>query len=168
MTQIPVLEVGRWADGFVVRVVGRGTLRESPTFKEFVVQCLQHRGKTVLVDLSQCDYLDSTFLGCLIGLQKQTAADRSRFVIVADSATRLRLFSTTLLDHVLSSISDCTIPEGMFQPLDIRDLDKCELGTHVAQAHRCLASTGCEDSEAFRSIAESLEEELDEFKRRDQ
>ena len=62
------LRIGRTNSGCVVRVEGRGTLRESPAIQEFALHFLeqeQERGVFV-IDLAGCDYLDSTFLGFLV------------------------------------------------------------------------------------------------------
>ena len=62
------LLIGPISDGTVVCLVGRGTMCESPAFRD-VAERLLDRGDVVF-DASRCDYLDSTFLGCLIGLKK--------------------------------------------------------------------------------------------------
>ena len=62
------LQVGRTADGFLIRIQGRGTLQASPALEQFVHGSLQ-ANQRIVVDLSNCDYLDSTFLGCLLKLR---------------------------------------------------------------------------------------------------
>src|SRR5437016_6281177 len=88
------LRVGLTASGYLVQVEGRGTLRESPALHEFAVQSLDgQRGPgTVVVDLSHCDYLDSTFLGCLVSLhRKYNRTQPHRFQVAApyDKCQRL-------------------------------------------------------------------------------
>src|SRR5687768_10917844 len=109
------LKVGRTGAGYCVRVEGRGTMRESPAVEEFVARSMGGDPVTVVVDLTACDYLDSTFLGCLLGLHKRfgkragpSAADPGptpgpRFAIAADPERRRKLLGPTRLDLVLKS-----------------------------------------------------------------
>ena len=63
------LTVGCTRRGYCVRVAGRGTMRESPALRAFALQVLDEPGSPTLdVDLTACEYLDSTFLGGLLGL----------------------------------------------------------------------------------------------------
>jgi hypothetical protein len=98
----------------------------------------------------------------LIGLQKRTANDASRFLIVADKSTRIRLFSTTLLDRILPLTSKCPAFDGELLPLETHDLDARQLGEHVMQSHRQLASVPCKQSATFQAIADRLAKELGE------
>jgi anti-anti-sigma regulatory factor len=63
-------------------------MHESPAFRETVAGCLKRfPHSNVIVDLSDCHYLDSTFMGGMIWLHKlagETRADRLRFC--ADSS----------------------------------------------------------------------------------
>ena len=50
---------------------GAGDDGESPTFHAFVKHILESEPVSAVVVLSGCDYLDSTFLGCLIDLHRR-------------------------------------------------------------------------------------------------
>ena len=89
------LSVGRFDQGFLVCITGHGTMRQSAAFREFVTQCFDSQQAAVVVDVSACDYLDSTFLGCLIGLHKESLKNGRKFLIVADQSQRTRLFATS-------------------------------------------------------------------------
>lgn len=152
--------VGRHDGGYLVQVIGQGTMRQSPAFREFVEQCFCQGGGPVTVDMSRCDYLDSTFLGCLVGLEKRCEHDRDRFVIAADRAARIRLFSTTVLDRYLQFIDDSPMAISELIDLDTPELAPQELGRHVMHSHRQLAGLDCKDADKFRSIADRLQDEL--------
>ena len=67
-----LLKVARTSTGYCVRIEGRGTMRESPAAAEFVLRSLEKApAPGITVDLSGCDYLDSTFLGCLVEMQRR-------------------------------------------------------------------------------------------------
>jgi anti-anti-sigma factor len=163
----PTLSIGRTDDGYVIRVDGRGTARESPTFQQLVDDSLQEGEAAVTVDLSRCTYLDSTFLGCLVTLNqhfsKRQSSDKTdaSFAIVAPPETRKLLFKTSHLEKVLPFVD--TGPEliGEAVAIDLAETGRDEFGRHVASVHRALAALGGDQAEAFAQIAEQIEQELD-------
>ena len=163
MAERSVFKIARTANGSLIRIVGRGTMQESPSFRDFVAGCLD-RGEPVVVDLSDCDYLDSTFLGCFIGLHKRsrrTAAATLR--ILADEPTRVRLFSTTLLDRLLDFVGTPPTEIGEFIAIDLQRPTAGEFGQHVMQCHRLLAELGGADAHQFQAIADQLQREVEEL-----
>jgi anti-anti-sigma factor len=160
-----ILRVGRTASGFLVQVEGRGTMSESPALREFADQSLAGPPgpSTVVVDLSHCDYLDSTFLGCLLSLhRKYNRTLPHRFQVAASSDKRQRLLAPTHLVHVLDLMDAC--PELISDVLEVprpRLLGE-DLGRHVLECHRRLAELEGRGAAAFQSIADQLARELGE------
>jgi anti-anti-sigma regulatory factor len=162
------LRVGRTASGFLVQVEGRGTMSESPALQEFAVQSLDGPSgpSTVVVDLSHCDYLDSTFLGCLLSLhRKYNRTSPHRFQVAASGDQRQKLLAPTHLLQVLDLTEVC--PELISDVLEVSRpiLPGGDLGRHVMECHRRLAELGGSKSAAFRSIADQLARELGETPR---
>src|SRR5271155_2674105 len=60
--------VARSADLGFIKVVGRGSFQNSGCLKAFYQQLLKEGVHRFVVDLDACTYLDSTFLGILLGL----------------------------------------------------------------------------------------------------
>jgi anti-sigma B factor antagonist len=58
------------------------------------------RSPLIVVDLGLATYIDSTVLGCLLGLSKAATEAGSTFVIVGASAFARRLFTVTALEKV--------------------------------------------------------------------
>jgi anti-anti-sigma factor len=152
------LFVGRVRGGAVVQVIGRGTMHESPAFRKLVEANL-HCGP-VYFDASQCEYLDSTFLGCLIALQKTSEQARGHFKIAASHETQLKLFSLSSLYKYFDFIEPDFREVQNLEPVDIDKLDPASLGRHVMQCHGTLAERGGREATAFRAIADRLAEEL--------
>lgn len=148
--------------GCLVRVLGRGTMKESPSFRAFVQRCLSgNRKQVVTVDLSDCDYLDSTFLGCLIGLHKLGGEANSRLQFFAADNRCVLLFSSSMLDRYLHIVDRRPQPTGEFTDIPECELDAREFGEHVMQCHQRLAATGGKDSQVYESIADQLQRELE-------
>jgi anti-anti-sigma factor len=155
------LLIGHTAYETVIRVVGNGTMHESAAFQTAVKSLLKAGRGRVVFDASDCEYLDSTFLGCLISIQKCAEASQGGvFRIAASPAKRVRLFSTSSLDHYLHFVEEAPTAVDELTPLDVDRLEPGTLGRHVATCHDELAKRGGSDSEAFRSIADRLRKEL--------
>jgi hypothetical protein len=181
MPPIGTVKVGRTADGYCVRVEGRGTMKESPAVMEFAAGTLA-RGAGVVVDLTECDYLDSTFLGCLLTLYKRGSAagapkgppsglaakspEGSRpaggvgFAIAAPADRRRRLLGPTRLDAVLRSVDAPPAVVGDWVPLAATHPNAAELTRHVMDCHRRLAEIDGPNQAAFQRIADQMARDL--------
>ena len=154
------LSVAKTATGYVVRVKGNGTSKESPTLAEFVAQCFQREPQAcVAIDLLGCDYLDSTFLGCLLNLQR---ADKdNRFQVVADPAARQRLLTATHLHSYLNQVTEAPKSTSPFTGIEPKSVSDLQQGRHMMEAHRALSELPSAAAEAFERIANQLQQELD-------
>ncbi len=153
--------IGRISNGLVVRIVGRGTMQESLAFRAAVEHSLD--AALVVFDATRCDYIDSTFLGCLIWVKKaceQSAA--CQFVIAASAATRVKLFSTSSLDGYFDFLDASPEALDKLVTIDIEKLDSKELGRHVMRCHELLAGIGGSKARAFKAVADRLAKELGE------
>jgi anti-anti-sigma regulatory factor len=158
-----MLRVARTASGFLVQVEGRGTLSESPALEAFAVRSLEgsYESSTLLVDLSRCDYLDSTFLGCLVNLhRKYNRTSPHRFQVAASGDKCQKLLAPTRLNHLLDLTE--VDPEPIAEVLEVTHplLASADLGRHLMECHRRLAELGGSQAASFQSIADQLAREL--------
>ena len=136
-------------------------MKASPAFREIAEQCLSDGSDVVFVDLTDCDYLDSTFLGCLIQVHKRFRDfGEARFQIVADNGKRTKLFSTSMLDRLLDFVNGTPTVETEFVKLPAKSIETEQLGLHVMRCHQRLAELCGKDAEKYRSIADRLAKEL--------
>jgi anti-anti-sigma factor len=159
MTRHCVISVASTSHGYVVRIQGNGTSADSPALARFVNECLvQDEQPAVWVDLLGCDYLDSTFLGCLVKLQR--AGTQTRFRVVADEAARKRLLAATSLDGFFQFDSQAPKSTSPFTKLDVTSISQRELGQHIMEAHQALGEVPGEFAAKFKGIASRLMDEL--------
>jgi hypothetical protein len=119
----------------------------------------------VAVDLLGCDYLDSTFLGCLLNLQR--AGTETRFQVVANDAVRKKLLAATRLDAYLTLIQEAPKSASKFLRIDAKPPSQRELGQHILEAHEVLSEVPSEVASTFRQIAAQLKCELEQQDRDD-
>jgi ABC-type transporter Mla MlaB component len=136
-------------------------MRESKAAHELAVRCVPESGVTVAVDLSDCENLDSTFLGCLIDLQRRFGrGEGSRFSINSPSERCRRLFETAQVWRVLNIMPDGPQVAGEYVPVPAAALDSTQTTQHIMECHRLLGELEGPSQAAFRAIANQLEREL--------
>ncbi|MBW3600979.1 MAG: STAS domain-containing protein [Planctomycetes bacterium] len=169
-THAAQLEVFRTAEGCLIRVVGRGTMRESRVFHDYARRCLEAvaedgvdpREPLVVIDLSECERLDSTFLGCLVDLHKRfNRGGAAPFAVAAPPEVAAELLRCSRLDRLLPLCRETPTTAGDGAPLLTESaVDARDLGRHVMECHRRLAEQGGPMGEAFARVADQLEREL--------
>jgi anti-anti-sigma factor len=154
------LVIGRIRDGVAIRVVGRGTMQESIALRKAVEPFLS--GRRIVFDATQCEYLDSTFLGCLVGINKACECAGCRFVIAAPAASRAKLFATSSLDRYFDFIDSCPPIIGHSTAIVVSEPERIDLGRHVMRCHEHLAERGGAEAAVFDAIVKELARELGE------
>jgi anti-anti-sigma regulatory factor len=155
--------IGRIETGYVVVVVGRGTCRESAALEQFTTEAFRTENCSVTVDLSGCNQLDSTFLGCLVTLQKRFGAGHpSRFVVAASPEQVQKLLTPSKLDKFLEITANSPRIQDTLMILPESKVDQFQMGRHVMECHRLLADLGGPNAAAFAAVADRLEQELGE------
>lgn len=80
----------------------RATLREASGFRDFIDKTIAEEGKSIVVDLNECEFVDSSFFGVLVAGVKRLKAMEKKFYLVYDATNRLPIFSATGLDRVFT------------------------------------------------------------------
>jgi anti-anti-sigma regulatory factor len=153
------------ADGCcVIRIEGRGTMNESRSAEAVALRTLEHDASArVVFDLSGCDYLDSTFLGCIVHLYREHGRDADpRFRVAAAPDRRKKLLGPCRLDTLIPATEDIPQPDRPWVDVPPVASDARDLTRHVYECHKLLAEVDSPMRAAFAKIAEQLERELNE------
>jgi anti-anti-sigma factor len=89
----------------VIEVVNltRATLKEAIQFKKILQDDIEKKFKKIVVDISQCEFLDSTFLGTLVLAKKsinrfdgelKIVEPASVFKVLLEKTSTLQMFET--------------------------------------------------------------------------
>ena len=84
----------------------RATLQYAVSFKEFVLRQLNEENKFLVVDLSMCEYLDSTFLGSLVSSLKKTVSSGGDLKLVYSNELSSLIFEMTSMNKVFDVHKD--------------------------------------------------------------
>lgn len=78
----------------------RATLAKAVSFKEFVGEIINTGGAKMIIDLSTCEYIDSTFLGAMVALLKKVNTLNGDLRLVYNKETPSLMFVLTRMDKV--------------------------------------------------------------------
>lgn len=138
------------------KVDGRGTMHQSSPLRRQAEACLSAGTLRIDVDLRDCIYMDSTFLGTLIILNKQLGERQGRFSLIAPSQACTKLLRQMGLDDYLGEQKDAVSPTTGWSELPTILNDSQTMRRTVEQAHQELAGlpgkTGAQFEEVLRCM----------------
>ena len=149
-----------------VKVEGRGTFQNSAGLKEFVKQMIQRGYRDFVVDLGDCELMDSTFMGTLAGVAlRLREIGQGSLRAVNANERNADLLSNLGLDQLFSVES---MGEGgpvapksedlvRAAPPKVAELDQKEV---VLEAHEALVEADSSNAAKFRDVLEYLRQEL--------
>jgi anti-anti-sigma factor len=158
------LELRRFEDGYIISVQGRATMHESKPIQVFVETTFDASSELeLLLDLSECNHMDSTFLGLLILLNGTMNKGReTRFSLMAPSPTCRRSLTVTHLHTLLPILDEPPDTDTGEEPceLPVADVDRETMGRHILDCHRALVELGGSKQPSFQRVVERLVSEL--------
>jgi anti-sigma B factor antagonist len=88
------------SDAFVVSVAGEADLHTAPEIERELKQVLQLGGRSVVLDLVEVGFIDSTMLGVMLRYQPRFRSRDGDLVIVSDDRRVIRTLEITGLDRI--------------------------------------------------------------------
>lgn len=144
----------------------------SPAMKSFADARLADGESRLVVDLSDCTGMDSTFMGTLAGIASRLA-ERSGALQIAEPGERNR---RSLEDLGLDFLMEIDPADASWKPhlTQIRSLvmptsantpfSQLQRTRHVLEAHQQLADLSPQNAEAFSHVVDLLQNELTNHK----
>lgn len=84
----------------VIELEGEVDVYTAPQLKQQIISILEGGAKTLAINLTKVDYLDSTALGVLIGGLKRMREKDGNMVLICPSPRIRRVFEITGLDKI--------------------------------------------------------------------
>jgi len=75
--------------------ISRATWKEAMSFKEILTDDISKKFKKIVIDVSKCEFMDSTFLGVLVLSQKNIAKNGGEIKLVEPSSVFQALMEKT-------------------------------------------------------------------------
>lgn len=156
--------VARSGDLAFVQVVGRGSFQNAGQVKSFYLKLLDGGVTRFAVDLNDCTYLDSTFLGTLTGLgQRLKERASGRLHIINVNARNLELLQTLGLDRLFSiDVVPVDYKPPKLSELPESPTSRIETGRNMLEAHQNLMNWDERNIPKFKDVVAYLREDLGE------
>jgi len=102
----------KYEDVVVVHVyLNRATLAKALEFKEYINNEIKEGFNKIIIDLSFCEYIDSTFLGSIVSSLKKVASLNGDLRLVYNKEMPSLVFVITRMDKVFKVFS--TVDEAL-------------------------------------------------------
>lgn len=92
-----------FGDGtYVVSVTGELDLYSTPQLHSELTSLQPRQVRSVIVDLTECEFIDSTALGVLVKTNKWLSTENVRFSLITTDRNIRRIFEITGFDRMLT------------------------------------------------------------------
>jgi len=150
------------AGTYVLKFVGDVRLTLCTTLDQFLATTLEHENfKSVIIDLTETQGIDSTSLGLLAKLSvrlKRRHQQRPTIISTNDDITRVLV--SMGFEKVFILIDEALDSTAALQELDVLQESEELVRARVLDAHRALMDLNENNRDAFRDLVRSLENEL--------
>lgn len=153
-----------------VRILGRGSFKVSGSLKEFGARISHMPNIRLVMDLSECISMDSTFMGVLAGLSFQFRKQQAERIQLVNVTPKLQgLIATLGLNHLVDTIEAGSLPEeyttvlGQQPPLEELPTpvtDKENVARIMLEAHENLVRASQDNIARFKDVIAFLREDL--------
>jgi anti-sigma B factor antagonist len=100
------------AGGPVLRVRGEVNLRTAPELRELLLKSVKHSTGTVRIDLSQVPFMDSSGVGTMVYVKRETERAGRRIVLVGLQPRVRSVFEITRLDKFFTIVGSADEATG--------------------------------------------------------
>lgn len=158
MSVVSTVQVGLAGPAAWIRIGGRGTFQNSAGLKEFAA-AMQRRGlHELVIDLKDCELMDSTFLGTLTGIALGLGA-AGKLTVVRANARNREVMHNLGLDRIFA-VED-TLPAPVPGHLENAEPVAARRET-ILEAHESLVAANPENAIRFKDVLEFLRHETRE------
>lgn len=155
-----------------VRVLDRGTFKNSGALKKFGSSCIHQGVEKIIFDMHQCVGMDSTFMGVIAGMAfrfKQTC--QGKIIMIGLSSRTRSLLSTLGLDQLVEPFMQGMAPDALAALFAedahaLRDVEEAEGSRKettelMLEAHSTLVELSPENQPKFKDVLAFLKEDLE-------
>jgi Anti-anti-sigma regulatory factor (antagonist of anti-sigma factor) len=144
-----------------VQLEGCATMLHAQAMRQWI-EANVARTPRIRIDLSRCIYMDSTFIGTLLGLKRLAESRRlGGLALVCPSPQCVQLLEQMRIGQVFATESSPTVGSTWQEVSVPADAVKTrEFQCHIVEAHQRLADCPGPTGDRFRQLAEDMSREL--------
>jgi anti-sigma B factor antagonist len=143
-----------------VRVEGNGSSTNSTALRKFAKEMIHRGAREFVVDLANCQGMDSTFMGTLAGISfwLRELGEGSLSVVNLNERNAESL-SNLGLDQLFNVRVSNTVKDEQILPIP-SDENRTARAETMLEAHEALVKSAPENISKFKDVIQFLEEEL--------
>ncbi len=145
-----------------IKFVGNCTMKNSKTLEDLVKKILEGEKKDIILDLEECNYMDSTMLGLIAKITIKIKQMWQKNIYALNTPNIINAsFKSTGVSKLIEMIENKEENNIKVEELEIKDFDDKEAKTrHILEAHKTLIGLSEENAKAFKNVVTLLEREL--------
>lgn len=152
-----------------IRVIGRATFKVSRELREFGLRVVRDGIRSLIIDLSQCRGMDSTFMGVLamIGLEAKDHKNTNLVIVNAGQQQRKLLESigvSRLFEFAEKDMDQVTWKNLVEAAAEVADMG--DVADTILNAHQTLMDISPDNVPKFKDVVEMLAHEVEEEKQK--
>ncbi len=156
---------GRCNNVIVLKVYGKGTFVNSQYMKEYTYNIIKGENPEIVIDLSQCTTMDSTFMGTLAGISSKLLQKGLHKLILLNMNEHIKnLLQNLGLLFILNTRNKVETIDteecSKLEPIDKTDFSKLDSIIHMIEAHQTLIEFDSKNEVKFESVLNLLNKKL--------
>jgi anti-sigma B factor antagonist len=143
-----------------IRVEGNGSSTNSTALRKFAKEMIHRGAREFVVDLGNCQGMDSTFMGTLAGISFWLGElGEGSLSVVNLNERNAESLSSLGLDHLFNVRVSGLGEDGQILPIPA-DENRTVRAQTILEAHEALVKSAPENISKFKDVIQFLEEEL--------
>ncbi len=159
------IQVGLIQETVWIRVEGKGSFQNSTPLKEFAREMLGRGHREFVVDLKECPFMDSTFMGTLASIALKSRAEGTGGLHIVNLNERNQdLLCNLGLDQLmqLDPSSPGPVLNGQAVALETAGMpDKQAEALTMLEAHEAVVAANPENEAKFRDVLDFLRQNVE-------
>lgn len=149
-------------DVIFIKIEGNATMKNSKTLSDLLEKIFSGDKKNLVFEMSNCNYLDSTFLGliakCALEIKKKW---NSTLYIMNASNMVMSGLKQTGIDKFIEKLEDENLQLDTTEIVTSDFSNKNDKTIHILEMHKTLMDLNEKNKETFKNVVEMIEKGLD-------
>lgn len=148
----------------IFKIDGRGSMNNVHLFMEICGEAIKAGHKRLIVDFTNCNGLDSTFMGALVVIDDRMKENHGELILIKVNEKVRDLLAMLGVLEIVKIGQTLTLPQNLtfekITPFNISDMERIKL---IHQSHRRLVDSNPKNNAQFGNFLKALEAELKEM-----
>ncbi len=160
--------IGVITNGFIIKVIGKGTMEYCSDLFQFLSEKIEkENAENIYFDLSETTYLDSSFIGVIVSIQKKLKKIKNANLILLNPSEKSKEILSTMGLLDIMPIQE----EHSFKNIEVSGEIKKRLEKNyqdiqvLLESHQNLMELNSENRKRFSLVEEMLKKELEKEKK---